>query len=332
MSTRRMLPIAVAVFLCAGQALAASTPESPHPQVTISNGVVTMSLYLPDPVKGYYRGSRFDWSGVVSRLTYKGHEYFGEWQESDDPLLHDRICGPVESFQTGDLPWGYEEAAPGKGFVKIGIGVLEKPAEPAYRWNGTYTLLDPGTWKVRRTDDAIEFRHELAGPRGMAYRYTKTIRLTGEPPGFTIDHVLENTGARSIETSQYNHNFFTIDRLPSGPDVTVRFPFPPKATHDLKNLLRIEGTQLGYQVELRDQDIFTGLEGFGSAASDHEIVIENRRAGAGVRISVDRPLFRLNFWSIRTTVCPENYVLLRIAPGAQERWKSTYVLYTIETP
>ena len=71
----------------------------------------------------------------------------------------------------------------------------------------------------------------------------------------------------------------------------------------------------------------TGLQGFDATVEDHQIIVENRRTGAGVRITVDRPLHRLNFWSSRTTVCPENYVLLRVPPGGRERWISTYRLY-----
>ncbi len=33
------------------------------PQAEISNGVIKAQIYLPDAVKGYYLGTRFDWSG-----------------------------------------------------------------------------------------------------------------------------------------------------------------------------------------------------------------------------------------------------------------------------
>src|SRR5438093_12295428 len=50
----------------------------------------------------------------------------------------------------------------------------------------------------------------------------------------------------------------------------------------------------------------------------YDIRIENRKTGAGVRISGDRPLSKVVFWSIRSVACPEPYVELRIEP-AQER-------------
>ena len=75
--------------------LASAALRAEHPQVTIANSQVMAKLYLPDPASGYYRGTRFDWSGVIYSLQCDGHEYFGEWQKTDDPYLHDRITGTV---------------------------------------------------------------------------------------------------------------------------------------------------------------------------------------------------------------------------------------------
>ena len=67
------------------------------PEATISNGSIQSRLYLPDAQRGYYRGTRFDWSGVIYSLRYKGHEYFGPWFDKYDPNTHDAITGPVEA-------------------------------------------------------------------------------------------------------------------------------------------------------------------------------------------------------------------------------------------
>src|SRR5215210_2995346 len=107
--------------------------ESDFPQATISNKVVQMKLYLPDASRGYYQGTRFDWAGVVASLEYQDHQYFGQWFEKYDPRTHDAIMGPVEEF----MALGYEEAAPGGTFVKVGVGVLRKPDSTAYAFSKT---------------------------------------------------------------------------------------------------------------------------------------------------------------------------------------------------
>ena len=39
------------------------------------------------------------------------------------------IRGPVEEFNSEGGPLGYAEAAPGEGFLKIGVGVLRRRSE-----------------------------------------------------------------------------------------------------------------------------------------------------------------------------------------------------------
>ena len=51
---RSILPIALLIT-------AALAPAATFPEATITNGLVTARLYLPDPVNGYYRATRFDW-------------------------------------------------------------------------------------------------------------------------------------------------------------------------------------------------------------------------------------------------------------------------------
>src|ERR1051326_7939849 len=71
-----------------------------YPEANISNGLIHAELMLPDSRYGSYRGTRFDWSGVISSLQFGGHEYFGRWYEHHDPKIHDAITGPVEEFRT----------------------------------------------------------------------------------------------------------------------------------------------------------------------------------------------------------------------------------------
>ena len=307
------------------------SPEAPpYPEAEITNGVMRAKLLLPDPQRGYYRGTRFDWSGAISSLTWQGHEYFGQWFPKYDPKIHDAIMGPVEEYRTGDAGLGYDEAKSGDTFVRIGVGVVRKPEEKQYRTFFTYDIVDPGKWTVRTKKDRVEFIHELTDGKGYAYRYTKVVRLTKGKPEMVIEHTLANKGKRPIETAQYNHNFFMIDKRPTGPEFTVRFPFDLKATRNLQGLAEIRGKDLVYLKELqKGQSVFTELQGFGATASDYDIRIENAKAKAGVRIRGDQPLSKVVFWSISTTLCPEPYINLRAEPGKKVQWQFVYDFYEL---
>jgi len=195
------------------------------PTADITNGTVRAKLTLPDPQDGYYRAVRFDWSGSVLSLEANGHSYFGQWFPRYDPHISDAITGPVEDY----TPLNYKESKPGETFVKIGVGVLKRPEEQAYRIGTAYELLDGGKWSVRKGADFVEFRHELSDPKsGYGYVYTKTVRLTPGKTQMTIEHNIKNTGTKAIATDVYNHGFFMLDTQPTGPDFTVTFPFAIK--------------------------------------------------------------------------------------------------------
>jgi hypothetical protein len=286
------------------------------PQATISNGAVTAKLMLPG---GSYQGTRFDWSGIVASLTWNGHEYFGQWYAKHDPKIHDAITGPVEEFLT---PPGYAEAAPGGVFVRIGVGALRKPDEKAFRRFDTYEIVDPGKRTMRRGNDWIEFRHQLSAA-GYSYDYRKTIRL--EKSGFTIEHVLKNTGGKSIDTMVYNHNFFVIDHEAVGPDMAIRFAWTPQPTPPLRNGNEISGQDIRYSRELRaGESDESDLNGFGA----YDFKIENLKALAGVHVTSNQSLAKVHFWAIQTVACPEPFLHLEVAPKRTIQWQIRYALYT----
>jgi len=311
-----------ALLLLAGGLLAAEFPSA-----EISNGLITAKLYLPDPVNGYYRGTRFDWSGNMPSLKTKNHEYFGQWFDKYDPKLHDAIMGPVEEFKTNNAGLGYDEAAAGGTFIRIGVGVVRKPEEKGYQNFKTYEILDPGEWLVKAEKDRIRFTHVLKGPDGYAYRYTKWIVLVKGKNTMRIEHTLENIGRKQIKTQQYNHNFFVIDGQPTGPESVVQFPFELQPTRPFANALaEVRGKEIRYTAELqKGQSTYGEFAG----AATYDVRLENRKAKAGVHITGDVPIAKLVYWSIRSTFCPEPYIDLTVDPGKKTRWTYTYEFYDL---
>ena len=208
-----------------------------HPSHVIRNGEITARVYLPDATAGFYRSTRFDWSGAIASLQYKGHEYYGNWfakitdiydfgydEATNDVISAEftAMVGPAEEF--GVI--GYNEAKPGGVFVKPGIGALRRADETPYNHSKPYQIANGGKWEVERRSDSIQFVHTLKEPSiDFGYVYTKVIALTSGKPQLTIAHVLKNTGATPIRTNVYNHNFTSIDKQPPGPDYEIAFPF-----------------------------------------------------------------------------------------------------------
>jgi hypothetical protein len=346
-----------------------SLPGAEPPSAEISNGQIKATIYLPDPVNGFYRSTRFDWSGAIGRLEYKGHNFYGPWFYRTDPAVYDlgyddkgvvsapftAMVGPSEEFGTDGAALGFAEAKPGETFVKIGVGVLRKPlaGEPPapppppargnapavgrggpdrYDHSRTYTLVDPGKWTVKKKADSIEFTQELTDAAdGYGYVYQKVIRLVPGKPQIVIEHRLRNTGKKPIQSTVYNHNFFVLDNEGPSQDFTITVPFqiesprPPTA-----GLLEVRGNQLVYVKTLVNEERATAtIRGFGDTAKDYDIRVENKKLGAGYRVTGDRPLSNIAVWSIRTVNAVEPYISMSIEPGKDFTWKLDYEYYTL---
>jgi len=317
-------------ILFASLAVAAALGAAEFPQADISNGEIKARLYLPDAEKGYYRGTRFDWSGQMPSLEYKGHQYFGEWNTRPyDPKLHDAIMGPVEEFSDLEAP-GYAEAPVGGTFLKIGVGFLRKD-DTKYNHFKTYPIVDGGTWTVKKHADRVEFTHVVRDVKsGYGYEYTKVVRLVAGKPQLAIEHRLKNTGTKPLITDVYDHNFYMLDHQPTSGDVSVKFGFDVKAERTWNpGLVEVKGKELVYLKELQSgETAFNSLTGFGSDVKDYDIRVENSRTGAGVRQTADRPLSRMVYWSIRPTACPEAYIHVSAEPGKTFSWRIHWDFYT----
>jgi hypothetical protein len=298
------------------------------PEAEITNRLIRAHFYLPESDKGYYQGTRFDWSGITTSLEYKGHNYYGQWFENYSPTTHDAVMGPVEEF----TPVGYNEAKPGKNFIKVGVGALVKPVESAYSSYKLYQIVNPGKWKIKKKSDQIQFIHTLIDA-DYSYEYVKTVQLTKGKSEMTITHSLKNKGQKTIETEVYDHNFLVIDKQPTGTGYVVKFPVDVTGSgKGFGDIVQIQGKQMTFLRDLAgSESIYCGgLQGFSKNPEDYDLKVENIKSGAGVRITCDQPLLKLAFWCSPTTVCPEPYIQIKVEPGQEFTWQISYNYYTFD--
>jgi hypothetical protein len=316
--------------------------------IALSNGLVSLDVHVPDPEAGVYRGTRFDWSGVISRLEFAGHRYFGPWftrtgdvpdftYEGGDIVAGpaSAIVGPVEEFSTNGSALGFEVAPAGGTFIKIGVGVLRRPDAGAYNRCRIYDIVDHGRWTLAASPTSATFTHEVLDPAsGYAYLYEKSVSLAADEAEMRIDHRLMNSGTKTIDTDVYNHNFLVLDGLPTGTGFTIELPFRIETARPPDPALAVlEGGRIRYVRELAlGERVGFPIEGFGTTAAHSRITIENTRTGAGVRIVGNRPLSRLALWSIRSTIAVEPFVRMSIDAGGEFRWQSVYTFYTLTGP
>lgn len=322
--------------------MAAQTPSPP--QAHIANDHLRVLIYLPDAARGYFRGTRFDWAGVIGRLEFGTHVFYAPWFTATDPSLRDytataseviagpntAITGPVEEFQRN---LGFDDAAPGATFMKIGVGVLRKPADGApYSNYRLYEIVDGGRRTVETRSDSVTFTQDAGDPSsGYGYAYEKTVRLVAGRPQMRLEHRLRNTGTRRIENAVYNHNFLTLDGLPVDERFVIKAPYEIRSPRPPNPALaEVRGRDIVYLRALREAEVVsTPLQGFGATPADYDFRVEHTGARVGIRMTGDRPLSNAALWSMRTTIAVEPFIAIALDPGQEFTWTLTYEYYSI---
>src|SRR5579872_3196447 len=90
---------------CAVSLVSAAGAE--YPEVQLTTPVIKARIFLPDAKSGFYRGLRFDWSGMIGSLEAGGHNYYGPWFNKFDPSVRDF------EFRDGDIVASSASAATG---------------------------------------------------------------------------------------------------------------------------------------------------------------------------------------------------------------------------
>lgn len=304
-------------------------PHADHPSARISDGRLNAVIFLPDTERGYYRGSRFDWAGVVGCLSLNGHTFFGEWFDHYDPFVNDAVAGPVEEFRSGTTELGYDDAAPGGVFVKIGVGLVRRIDNSPYSFGGAYPIVDHGKWSVKVGKRSIAFTQELHTPLGYAYIYKKVLSLDKNGNVLTLEHHLENIGVKTIDTAVYDHDFFMLDKKQTGPEMEIRLPFVPSTEAALPSTAHVEGKTIRFTEPLQPHPgVGTYITGFSNDVADYRIIFEDKASKVSVEQTADSPISKFYLWATPKTVCPEAYIAIHLAPGESKQWTLHYRFFT----
>jgi hypothetical protein len=322
-------------------AVAVTSSAADYPHVTLKVQGAEVTVFTPDPEKGFYRGSRFAWAGVIKDLKFGGHTLFGPWKDKHDPRNNDDITGPAEEFGMHS-PLGYDEAAVGGRFVKIGVGELEKPKEDKYSFFTNYKVVNPGVWKASQVygsahgQSSVQFRQTVRGQTGYAYHYVKSINLMGGADGddhvfLDLRHELINTGDKPIRTDVYNHNFFNVDGDPVGPRYSLTFDdeVRPAADFNTAGVAKFAGKVYTFDRPLGKESPFGLLTGPDGKPPIYSFEFTYAKEAGGLRVRVNgqgQPVSKFQTWSVPGCFCPEPFSPINVEPGEAVSWMTSYYL------
>ncbi len=318
----RALPL-LSGLLLVGCGTVSTADSAKYRELTLSNEAMTVVIKLPTVEEGYRNGTRFDTSGLVSKVKVGRRNFLGHQFGCPDPWLHSAAGGLAGEFTE---PLGYDEAKVGDTFIKIGVGHLTRTIDKPYKFWNKYELTKPGQWVISEEEHAVTFKQVLTDERGWGYVYSKTVSIgEGNENTVTIRYELKNIGIRTIDTMHYCHNFIRIRGRTPGPDYKIELGFEvDKMDREMPaDKARVDGNRIELKTVGAREAVYNKFTGFGKSADDNTFFIE-LDDGSSVRIKGDTPIARFDFFANAYAICPEAFIQIKLKPGDTKTWSNHY--------
>lgn len=267
---------------------------------------------------------RFTSLGVVKQVVLHGRHEFcqpEQWKPERPTCYGVGLCG---EFVWDELA---KEAKPGQWFPKLGVGLLKQKEE-----GGSYDM-----WKsydCRRfpvschyTDRQAVFFQEIELCLGVAANLTRTVTVYRNL--ITITTELVNTGDRTLDLREYQHNFLAINQLPMGPGYHLSVPFDGTAKEIVEKSVRIDNYQIPVEGVFQAAGTNISYRKTMDNTACHKVTEESRilscpeyrwtlyHESSPARVS-ETVYFQprgLVIWGIEHCLCAEVYDLWSLKPG-----------------
>lgn len=318
MKSRAVLAFWLIWHCCFGQ----SFPQ--NGTLVLKNEHIELQMDLPG--SGYHF-SRFDFTGKITSLRYKNILLTGtETRDGKDSITTGR--GFYNEFGIFEAI-GFDSIEAGEWFPKIGIGLLKKE-DSRYHFSHPYEL-EPADFSVIPAHEKLTIQCISNSQHAYSYLLTKEIVLLEN--GFCIRYHLKNTGAKTIRTNEYVHNFIALDTALIGKDYRLKFNFdliPEKinAQVNTENLIRIGPKEITFNGTPKEQFYFSNLVSGNINEPGWELI--NTRKKIGIRETTNFHSSLICLWGWEHVISPEIFIEIQLEPGESKNWTRTYTIFEIE--
>lgn len=285
-----------------------------------------IELCIDDPI-GEYNFSRFDWTGKITSLKYKGVLL----TSSEKPKgQFDNIHGRGFYNEFGiNAAIGFDDIAQEECFLKIGIGQLQKQGE-TYDFSHDYRI-EPANFQIKQLKNSVLIVCNSVYSKDYSYKLSKEIQLLER--GFKINYHLQNNGQKRIKTNEYCHNFVAIDSDQIGPNYELNFHFglDDQRFDKIVNVERkvsISRNKITFTDSPKEQFFFGNLAGGQEVGAYWELI--NFKKKIGISETGSFKTNKVNLWGWKHVVCPELFVDIDLAPAESMIWSRTYFIFDVE--
>lgn len=284
---------------------------------TLKNQFINLQIDLP---KENYQSSRFDWTGKIVNVAYKGVNITGHELPDENSL--NQGLGLYNEFGI-DLPLGFKEVAVGDWFHKIGVGLLQKQG-PVYDFKTVHEIL-PAHFEVHPGTDHVTFTCTSPPSRDYAYVLKKEIQL--RESGFVISYELTNTGNKAINTNEYVHNFIAFNDQLINESYSLDLPFKTEPSLFIEAVNPEELANIGERcISFLGQPskpfFFSNLTGGVSVNAQWTLVNKQQKISLSEIGSFKTT--SVNLWGWSHVISPELFFEVDAKPGESIAWARRY--------
>lgn len=249
-----------------------------------------------------YSGSRFDWTGKIAEIYYKGIPISTtEKINGTDEFIYGK--GLYNEFGI-ETPIGFDEILEGEYFHKIGIGMLKKEGDK-YEFFKGYEI-KPAHFKITDEPNKIIIECISEEVNGYAYRLRKEIELLERD--IIIHYKLVNTGEKTIKTDEYTHNFLAFNNEPMCGDYILTFSHPVKqnqfwTTVNPENKVDVGKQGFSFNGTPEEQFFFANV--LGKVESEVFYMLTHNKLNIGMSETTDFIPSKVNLWGWKHVISPE---------------------------
>ncbi len=281
-------------------------------KICLENNHLSVEISAPGSL---YRGTRFDWTGVITQVTLDGKTTFCV-QEPEQNHTNTNGVGLCNEF-TNFIPIENDVSA-GIPFPKLGIGILKPLVKGSFN-NFLACEIDPFKVEmVQKDSHTIKFIAYPTECRGISVYTEKTITLQNNK--IIIDYEMKNTGTVALHTREYNHNFIQINDYPIGPDYTMKFPYEI-SVDNLPEYISCEDKEIHIN-EIPVDSFYLLPKGYTTEPHRWELICNPLKVG--ISEENDFSAGRFAIWGRNNVISPEVFVNIDLEPGQSMKWFRKY--------
>ena len=299
--------------------------------ISIDSGRLHVEMFSPED--GLVT-TRFDRACHIYKVVLDGKHSFCVPEQQIKSRVTSNGNGLCAQFMWPEL--GLETTA-GERFAQLGVGLLTqvKDNQP-YDKFGKYEA-ELSDMRMETMPDRVLFVHDIPECRGVSVRiYREAILWENTLTVFTN---MENTGERTLDLSEYNHNFISIDNLPVGPGYHLHIPFDRNLSNLTMVCSTIDNQQPVSELILMENNQtatwsrpMDGLTYF-KRTEQRDILpmaryhwkLTHDTSPAWVSEMLSFAPHALALWGVEHCVCPEVYVKINVEPGVKQAWSRTWI-------